>query len=108
MRRFHGRVSETIRKANGTRLSSTVLLGEFAGEVENALKVQVVSPEAGRILWRIVPSLDLDRERFRLRLLARCREVFSDAAVEVEFVEEIATTPAGKFRSVIHSTERGL
>ncbi len=108
MRRFHGRVSETVQTADGVRLSSTVLLGEFAGEVESALKVQVFSPEARRILWRIVPARELDRERFRLRLLARCREVFTGAAVEVQYVEDIAATPAGKFRSVIHSTERGL
>ena len=108
MSRFHGRVSETLQMADGARLSSIVLLGGLDGELEGALKLQVFSPEAGRILWRIVPSRGLDRERFRLRLLARCRELLSGATVEVEYVEDIATTPAGKFRSVIHSTERAL
>lgn len=103
---LHGRVSESVETADGTRLSATVLLGKFALELQNTLKVQVVSLEPGRITWRIVPSRTLDREQFQRRLLDRCREVFGTAAiVELEYLEDIPATPRGKFRSVIRSSE---
>ena len=106
MRRFQGRVSEVVRLADGRRLPSTVLLGKFADELGRALKVQVISPRPGSILWTIVPGASLDREPFRLRLLARCREVFQNQAeTSVRFVEDIAPAQSGKFHSVIQSTE---
>ncbi len=103
---LHGRVSESVETADGTRLSSTVLLGKFAVELENALKVQVISPEPGRITWKIVPSQTLDREQFQRRLLDRCREVFGAAAVvELQYTDDIPATPRGKYRSVIGAPE---
>lgn len=106
---LHGRVSESVETADGTRLSSTVLLGKFALELENALKVQVISLEPGRITWRIVPSQTLDREQFQRRLLDRCREVFGTAAVvELQYTDDIPATPRGKFRSVIRSSEPAI
>jgi phenylacetate-CoA ligase len=108
MRRFQGRVSEVVQLADGRKLPSTVLLGKFDNEIVGALKVQVVSPRPGHIVWTIVPGGSLDREQYRLRLLARCRDVFRDQAeVSVQFVSDIAPTQAGKFRAVIQSTEPG-
>ena len=75
-------------------------------ELENALKVQVISPEPGRITWKIVPSQTLDREQFQRRLLDRCREVFGAAAVvELQYTDDIPATPRGKYRSVIGAPE---
>jgi hypothetical protein len=106
MRRFQGRVSEVVRLADGRRLPSTVLLGKFADELGRALKVQVISPRPGSIVWTIVPGASLDREPFRLRLLARCREVFQNQAeTSVRFVEGIVPAQSGKFHLVIQSTE---
>jgi len=102
LRNLHGRVPETLQTPDGRTYSSTTLLGKFAEELQSALKVQVVSLAPGRILWRIVPSRNLDRDAFRIRLLGRCGEVFGETTLaDVHYVENIASTPRGKFRSVV-------
>jgi phenylacetate-CoA ligase len=107
LRNLHGRIAEVVQVNNETMISSTTLLGKFAKELENALNVQVVSAVPGRIIWRIVPSTNLDRAGFQLRLLARWKEVFGETCcVAVEFVDAISTTPAGKFQRVVRAAQK--
>jgi phenylacetate-CoA ligase len=108
LRNLHGRVAEAVQVDDRTTISSTTLLGKFSKELETALNAQVVSLAPGSVRWRIVPSTGLDREWFKTRLLKRWKDVFGDQAVaEVEYVAAIPTTPAGKFRTVIHASESG-
>ena len=49
-----------------------------------------------------MPFAGVDREALRSALLARGKDVFGESTrVEVEFVDDIPPTPAGKFARVV-------
>ena len=99
--RLHGRVSDVVVMADGQRLTSTVLLGHLAEELQSALQVQIQSVSPGRVLFRISLSGEIDQAAFQQRLLSRFKNVYGDrATAEVQFVSKISRLPGGKFEIV--------
>ena len=54
-----------------------------------------------QVLWRVVLSAGADREALCRQLLEKSKSIFGNIEVEVEFVEKIPRTSAGKFLCVI-------
>ncbi|HUF90058.1 MAG TPA: hypothetical protein VMR66_08765 [Gemmatimonadota bacterium] len=99
--RLEGRTWETIRRRDGGEISSTDLLIALKGEVEFALQFQIVHPEPGRIVWRLVPARSDVREEVR-RLEARTLEVLGPGgSTAVDLVDDIPPDPSGKWRLVV-------
>jgi phenylacetate-coenzyme A ligase PaaK-like adenylate-forming protein len=101
LEKLGGRVYETIRLPDGRRFITDVLEIDFKEELKSSLHAQINQVESERLLWKIVPSLSTDREVLRQRLLKKSKSIFGDIEVEVEFVEKIPRTSAGKFLRVI-------
>jgi phenylacetate-CoA ligase len=99
---LEGRSSETLDLGGGRGFSALTLETHCLRELRHTLGVQFVQRAPGDILWRIVPSSAADPEALRRSLLERCRAVLGeDTHVEVEFVDEIPSTPQGKSLRVI-------
>jgi len=99
--RLHGRVSDVVVMADGQRLTSTVLLGHLAEQLQRALQVQIQSLSAGRVLFRIALSGEIDQAAFEQMLLSRFNNVCGGRAkAEVQFVPKIPRLPLGKFEIV--------
>jgi phenylacetate-CoA ligase len=106
LERLEGRSSEMLQLADGRTISSLRLNAACDVELRPALQIQIVHPAPGHVRWRIVPSSGADRDTLRRDLLQRCRSVLGgDAKVEVEFVDEIPSTPQGKFVRVVSGPE---
>jgi len=101
LEKLGGRLFETIRLPDGRRFITDVVEIDFKDEMKSSLQAQITQVEPGRLLWKIVPSLSTDREALRQRLLEKSKSIFGDIEVEVEFVEKIPRTSAGKFSRVI-------
>jgi phenylacetate-CoA ligase len=102
LERLDGRSSEVIHLADGRTLSGLALEALCRNELKPTLQIQIVHAARGHIRWRIVPSSNADRDTLRRELLDRCRGVLGeDTRVEIEFVEEIPTTPQGKLIRVV-------
>jgi len=100
--RLEGRTSEQVTLGDGRVLTSLDVLALFRVELRAALKAQVVHPGPGVVRWRIVPLPGADQEALRRRLVERGRDVLGDGTrIEVEFVDDIPSTPHGKFRRVV-------
>ena len=98
---LHGRSSDLLTLADGRKLSALQVEGLFRGELRPALKVQIAQSRPGEIRWRIVRFRNADPDALRRTVLERADEVFGDAAdVTVEFVDDIASSPTGKFSKV--------
>ena len=97
-----GRLSEIVTLADGRKLSGLHVEGFFREELRQALKVQIAQSRPGEIRLRIVPFKNVDRDTLRTTLTRRAEQVFgADAVVTVEFVDDLASTPAGKFPKVV-------
>jgi phenylacetate-CoA ligase len=104
--RLEGRHSEQITLGDGRVLSALVVDMLLKHETDAALKVQVVNPAPGDLIWRIVPFAGTDREAMRRSLLAKGKEVFGDhTRIDVQFVDDIPPTPAGKFAKVVRQVD---
>jgi phenylacetate-CoA ligase len=106
LERLEGRTSEMLHLASGRMISSLTLEISCQDELKPTLQVQIVQPARGQIRWRLVPSSSADPETLRGNLLERCGVVLGhDTQVEVEFVDEIPSTPQGKFPRVVSHVE---
>lgn len=105
---MEGRQSEIIRLADGRELSSLAIEASFGAELRRAVQAQIEEEAPGRLRWRIVAADDADRESLREALRIRGRQVLgADTTLEIEFVERIPLTAAGKFaRAVVTSRSR--
>lgn len=102
LERLEGRRSETIVLADGRTLSSLGVEVIFRHELQHTIKVQIAHPAPGRIRWRIVPCTDVDREWLRVALIDGGRKLLGEGTeIEVEFVDEIPSSPQGKFQRVV-------
>ena len=101
LEKLGGRVYETIRLPDGRQFITDVLEIDFKDELKSSLQAQINQVDPHRLLWRIVPCFSTDREALSHRLLKKSKSVFGDIEVEVEFVEKIPRTSAGKFLRVI-------
>jgi phenylacetate-CoA ligase len=101
LEQLKGRVSEIIYLPNGRRIDSETLMFSFKDELGPSLLAQISQPGPDQVLWRIVPSLSMDREGLARRLLKKSNSIFGNVEVHVEFFEKIPRTSAGKFLRVI-------
>jgi len=101
LEKLGGRVYETIRLPDGRQFIADVLEIEFKNELESSLQAQVSQFGPHQVLWRVVPSARADREALCRKMLEKSKSIFGDIEVEVEFVEKIPRTSAGKFLRVI-------
>jgi phenylacetate-CoA ligase len=101
LEKLGGRVYETIRLPDGRRFITDVLEIDFRDELKSSFQAQINQVEPHRLLWRIVPFLTTDREKLSHQILKKSKSIFGDVEVEVEFVENIPHTPAGKFPRII-------
>jgi phenylacetate-CoA ligase len=101
LEQLKGRVSEIIYLPNGRRIDSETLMFSFKDELGPSLLAQISQPGPDQVLWRIVPSLSMDREGLARRLLKKSNSIFGNVKVHVEFLEKIPRTSAGKFLRVI-------
>jgi phenylacetate-CoA ligase len=100
--RLEGRTWETIRLRGGGDISSTDFLIALKGEVAFALQFQIVHPEPGRIVWRLVPAPGGDVMDAVRRLEARTLEILGPgASTSVDLVDDIPPEPSGKWRLVV-------
>jgi phenylacetate-CoA ligase len=106
LERLEGRSSEMLQLADGRTISSLSLDASCYDALKPTLQVQIVHPAPGHIRWRIVPCSGADPDTLRRDLLERCHVVLGEGAkVEVEFVDEILSTPQGKFIRVVSQAE---
>ncbi|MDX1622957.1 MAG: hypothetical protein R3199_03140 [Gemmatimonadota bacterium] len=101
---LEGRVSDIVRTADGREISAAVLKNAL-GEPLNrfALQVQLLHPEVGEVVWRIVPFEDTDVDADRRELLRATRTYLGNGTrVGVEVVEEMERSPGGKRVDVVH------
>lgn len=96
-----GRVFEIIRLPDGRQFIADALEIEFKNELESSLQAQVSQLGPHQVLWRVVPSARADREALCRKMLEKSKSIFGDIEVEVEFVEKIPRTSAGKFPRII-------
>ena len=101
LEKLGGRVLETIRLPDGRQFITDVLEIEFKNELESSLQAQISQLRPHQVLWRVVPSARADREALCRQLLEKSKSIFGNIEVEVEFVEKIHRTSAGKFLRVI-------
>jgi phenylacetate-CoA ligase len=107
LERLEGRSSEFLRLADGRVLSSLTLDALCDEELQLTLQIQIAQPAPGQIQWRIVPWPTADPDTLRRNLLKRCGVVLGeDTQVDVEFVEHIPVTAAGKFPRVVSHTRQ--
>jgi phenylacetate-CoA ligase len=101
LEQLKGRVSEKIYLPNGRRIDTETLVLSFKDELGPSLLSQLSQPGPNQVLWRIVPSLSMDRESLKRRVLEKSRSIFGDVEIRVEFLEKIPRTLAGKFFRVV-------
>jgi phenylacetate-CoA ligase len=101
LEKLGARVYETIRLPDGRRFITDVLEIEFKNELESSLQAQIIQLGPHQVLWRIVPSARTDREALCRRMLEKSKSIFGNIEVEVELVEKISRTSAGKSLRVI-------
>jgi phenylacetate-CoA ligase len=102
--RLEGRRSEVVRLPDGRQLSSLTLEALFGAQLRRTIQAQLEQDAPGRLRWRIVPFAEVDRDALRNALIARGQQVLgAGTTLTVDFVEEIARTPAGKFVPVVGS-----
>jgi phenylacetate-CoA ligase len=103
--RLEGRRSEIIRLADGRDLSSLAIEASFGAELRRTIQAQIEQEAPGRLRWRVVASSPADIEALRDAFIRRGRHVLGPTTIlEVEFVDHIARTPAGKFmRTLVRS-----
>ncbi len=101
LEKLGGRVLETIRLPDGRQFITDVLEIEFKNELESSLQAQISQLGPHQVLWRVVPSARADREALCRQMLEKSKSIFGNIEVEVEFVEKIPRTSAGKFLRVI-------
>lgn len=100
--RMDGRRSEIIRLADGRELSSLAIEAAFGAELRRTVQAQIEQVAPGRLRWRVVPFGETDRDALRQALIARGRySLGADTAIEVEFLDRIPRTSAGKFARVV-------
>lgn len=103
--RMDGRRSEIIRLADGRELSSLAVESAFSAELRRTVQAQIEQVAAGRLRWRVVPFGDTDRQALREALIARGRYALgAGTELDVEFLDQIPRTGAGKFVRVLTST----
>lgn len=99
---LEGRRSEIIRLADGRDLSSLAIEASFAAELRRTIQAQIEQEAPGRLRWRIVAASPADNEALRDAFVRRGRNVLGAATtLEVEFVDHIARTAAGKFNRML-------
>lgn len=99
--RLEGRRSEQLRLADGRELSALAIEGLFREVLRPTLKVQIEQSEPRSLHWRIVPFERVDREELAEEVREHARTVLGEGTtVSVEFVDDIPTTPQGKFLPV--------
>jgi len=102
LERLEGRVSEMLYLPDGRSISRLTLEELYYDELKPTLQFQVVCAACGQMRWRIVPFSGADRDALRRHLLEKCRAVIGkDIQAAVEFVENIPTSPNGKFIHVV-------
>lgn len=101
--RLEGRVSEVVTLGDGRTVTTVVLLVVLKPVLNRgALQTRILHPEPGRLLVRVVPIAGLDGAAFRRDLIAEARTGLGpETAVDVELVDELPPTAAGKARRVV-------
>jgi phenylacetate-CoA ligase len=101
MERIEGRESDYVTTESGELISGISLTENFAMQVPGVAQMQIVQETPTHFRFRIVPSQDFG-EGSRGRLAELVRERFGPSAgYEVEYVDEIAPEPSGKYRFCI-------
>jgi hypothetical protein len=95
---LQGRSSDLVRLADGRELSVFVLDGMFRTQLRGALKAQVAQAGSGALRWTLVPLPGTEGAALRDAMIDRARQKLPGTQLEVVLAEEIASTPAGKFR----------
>lgn len=101
--RLEGRVSEIVTLGDGRQVTTILLLAILKPVLNRgALQTRILHPAPGRLRVRVLPVSGLDGEAFRRDLIAEARTGLGpETEVDVELVEELPPTPAGKAPRVV-------
>ncbi len=100
--RMEGRRSEIIQLADGRELSSLAIEAAFSSDLRATVQAQIEQIAPGHLRWRVVPFNDTDRQALRDTIVARGRHALgAGTTVDVEFLDQIPRTSAGKFARVV-------
>ncbi|ODS59273.1 MAG: hypothetical protein ABS36_02145 [Acidobacteria bacterium SCN 69-37] len=100
--RLDGRRSEIIRLADGRELSSLAIEAAFGAELRQTVQAQIEQVAVGHLRWRIVPYGAHDRAALCEAFVARGRYALgADTVIDVECLDRLPTTSAGKFARVV-------
>ena len=104
-----GRRSEFVCLGDGREVSTIALEASFGAELRRTVQAQLRQSSPGRLVWRVVAAERSDRPSLAEAIVARGRQVLGEStALDVEFVDGIALTDAGKFpRAVVASGAGG-
>ncbi|MCC6165536.1 MAG: phenylacetate--CoA ligase family protein [Acidobacteria bacterium] len=98
LERMDGRRSEIIRLADGRELSSLAIEAAFSAELRRTVQAQLEQVADGHLRWRVVPYRGVEHDQVRAALVARGRYALgADTRLDVEILDEIPRTSAGKF-----------
>ncbi len=101
------KAEDTLTLRDGRLISPSVLTHPFK-PLDSIEESQIIQKELDRILVRIVPRPDYterDTEHLIRELKSRLGQ---ETAIEIELVEQLARTKAGKFRWVISEVPLGI
>jgi phenylacetate-CoA ligase len=99
---LEGRRSEVVTLPCGRQLSTLALEGFFAAELARTQMAQLEQTGINTLRWKVVVADRDERDALRRAFLAQAAEQLgADVELTVEFVDEIARTPQGKFRRVL-------
>lgn len=108
---MQGRQSEVLRLSHGREITTITVEALFGRELRNCIKAQIEQRGEDSLCWRLVAAAGVDRDALREAVQARGKQVLGpETILEVEFVDDIALTSAGKFRRAISgplSADRG-
>jgi phenylacetate-CoA ligase len=99
--RLDGRISEIVELGDGRRLSELELENVFRRELRAVSQCQLVQPEPGSLIWRLIVAPGSDREELRDAVLARGQTTLGESTrLAVEFPASLARGPSGKLLRV--------
>jgi phenylacetate-CoA ligase len=101
LERIEGRESDYVTTESGELISGISLTENFAMQVPGVAQMQIVQETPTHFRFRVVPGPDFG-EVTRERLAELVRERFGPTTeYEVEYLDEIAPEPSGKYRFCI-------
>jgi phenylacetate-CoA ligase len=104
--RIHGRVNDLLRATDGTLLSGAFIPYLFK-TTDGIREMQVIQEREDQLIVKIIKNERFCQEDLEQRL-SLLRRYLGPVTVEVQFVEAIERTPAGKLKSVVSPFGREL